>query len=65
MEKCVYVLEQALFFVKNNGQDEVMINYLEEEIKELKSGNYFKPERMKHIITSEEGIQALKQIKGK
>ena len=49
MEKCVYVLEQALFFVKNNGQDEVMINYLEEEIEELKSGNYFKPERMKTI----------------
>ena len=42
-----------------------MINYLEEEIEELKSGNYFKPERMKHIITSEEGLQALKQIKGK
>ena len=36
MEKCIYALEQALFFVKSNGNDAEIINYLELEIKKYK-----------------------------
>ena len=47
MEKCIYALEQALFFVKSNGNDAEIINYLELEIKKYKED--IKKKRKKKI----------------